>query len=477
MGNYRGFLRLVGDGFPDEKTRIYDTLIRHCIAPDAEISTDAASGISRSPLGGFVKHISSIVLGLAVAFSSVPAAHAGDNDPPTAADLDKAKKAFVEGKKLHEAGKLELAIEKFKESHKLSKNPLLLYNIALVMEQAQMEDLALMYYRRFLKEAPADAAQRPTVEASVKTLEAKLMGGTQPTPPGPGPGEVKPNPVKDPTKNISIKPPGTYKEDSFQHQVVDTAPPGKPLDVTAFVPEDSGFVVTLYYRTAGEGKWTQKVMKWRYKELVSRIPAPKMIGSAVQYYIDVKDSTGASVARSGKSTSPHQVLLEAGAQPRFYPDMTEDGDPKATTQKMSSSRTTMTTRSRRARRSRTTSWSRVRRGRRVRRATASSMPARRSSRGEVRHHDRLWLAESRSACCRTCRRSSTPARSRTTRSSAAHRRAASSRRPTIATPPMSSRRASAGSRSSGSASARASPSAPSPDTSGTRTRRRRSAAK
>ena len=30
--------------------------------------------------------------------------------------------------------------------------------------------------------------------------------------------------------------------------MIDAAPPGKPLDVTAFVPEDSGWTVTLYYR-------------------------------------------------------------------------------------------------------------------------------------------------------------------------------------------------------------------------------------
>src|SRR5690606_8543872 len=131
----------------------------------------------------------------------------------------------------------------------------------------------------------------------VKALEKKLGlgggGGTVPTPSDPMP-DTKPNPD-------SFKPPGTYKEDAFQQQVVDTAPPGHPLDVTAFVSEDSRFVVTLHYRTAGEGRWTQRVMKWRYKELVARIPAPKMIGNAVQYYIDVKDATGASVARSGKS--------------------------------------------------------------------------------------------------------------------------------------------------------------------------------
>jgi hypothetical protein len=254
--------------------------------------------------------------------------------PPTAAQLEQAKKAFAEGKKLHDAGKLPESIEKFKESYRLSQNPLLLYNIGLTMEEAGMEDLALFYYRKFLTDAPQDAAQRPTVSERVKVLEKKFNpngGTTEPVKPPDGgtkppDGTVKPPDGGGKPQPVAIKPPGTYTEKDFQHVAVDVAPPGKPLDVTAFVPEDSGFVVTLYFRTAGEGKFTTKTMKWRYKELVGRIPAPKMIGSAVQYYIEVKDSAGAVVARNAKSTSPNQVLLEAGASPRFYPDVTDDNE-------------------------------------------------------------------------------------------------------------------------------------------------------
>ena len=53
---------------------------------------------------------------------------------------------------------------------------------------------------------------------------------------------------------------------------IEAAPPGKPLDVTAFVPEDSGWTVTLYFRGSGDAKFIAKPMKWRYKELVARIP-------------------------------------------------------------------------------------------------------------------------------------------------------------------------------------------------------------
>jgi tetratricopeptide (TPR) repeat protein len=249
-----------------------------------------------------------------------PAPALADDPPPTPEQIEAAKKAFGEGKKLHEQGKYAEAIEKFKESYRLSKNPLLLYNIGFTMDEAKEADMALFYYRKFLKEAPPEAEQRASVTERVKALEA--MFNPNPTPPE----QVTPARPEGPKQPVVIKPPGTYSATDFEHQAIDTAPPAKPLDVTAFVPEDSGFVVTLYFRTAGEGKFTNKVMKWRYKELVGRIPAPKMIGNAVHYYIEVKDTAGAVVTRSGKSTSPNLINLEAGATPRFYPDLTDDGE-------------------------------------------------------------------------------------------------------------------------------------------------------
>ncbi|HLL23283.1 MAG TPA: hypothetical protein VK427_14195 [Kofleriaceae bacterium] len=266
-----------------------------------------------------------LLVALAAAVA-VPAVALADDPAPTPAQIEKAKKAFQEGKKLHEQKKLPEAIEKFKESYNLSKNPLLLYNIGLTMEEAGMEDLALFYYRKFLADAPADAQPRETVTERVKVLEKKFSpnAGADTKSADTKPAETGPK------KPLQIKPPGTYSATDFQHEVVENAPPGKPLDITWFVPEDSGFTVTLFYRTAGEGKFVSKEMRWRYKELVARVPAPKMIGDSVQYYIEVKDATGAVVTRSGKSTSPNLVTLEAGAPQRFYPDFTEEGEAKTT---------------------------------------------------------------------------------------------------------------------------------------------------
>lgn len=265
-----------------------------------------------------------LILALAFALVAVAPSPARAQQP-TPAQIEKAKKAFGEGRKLFDMGDFVEAAAKFKESYNLSKNPVLLYNIGFANEKAGQDDVALYYYRKFLADAPPDATQRPEVTDRVKELEKKFQGGG--TTPGPTtPEPVKPEPAKpEPAKPVKIKPAGTYSATDFQHQVVDVAPPKKALDVTAFVPEDSGFEVTLYFRTAGEGKFTAKPMKWRYKELVARIPPEKMIGDSVQYYIEVKDTTGAVVTRAAKSTSPNLVTLEPGAPERYYPDFSDDG--------------------------------------------------------------------------------------------------------------------------------------------------------
>lgn len=277
----------------------------------------------------------------AVAIAIVVIAPVAYAQAPTPAQIEKAKKAFGEGKKAFDAGDFPEAIQKFKESYNLSKNPKLLYNVAIANESAGQDDIALFYYRKFLTDAAPDDAQRADAETRKMALELKFGGGgtTAPTPPAGGnvttppaggnttgtePTPPTPAPVK--KQPLVCKPPGTYQADAFKHQVVDIAPPKKTLDITAAVPEDACFVVTLYFRTSGESKFTAKEMKARYNDLVGRIPPAKMIGDSIQYYIEVKDSAGTVVTRSAKSTSPNLVELQAGAPERYFPDFSEEGE-------------------------------------------------------------------------------------------------------------------------------------------------------
>jgi tetratricopeptide (TPR) repeat protein len=274
-----------------------------------------------------------ILFCIALAFVAIaPAQTAWADDPaPSKEQLEAAKKAFGEGKSLYDEGKFAEAVEKFKESYRLSRNPLLLYNIGHTLDQAGQKDKALFYYRKFLADAPQNAPQRKDVSKRVdviekENLEADLNGTsttTTTTAPTTAVTTAKP---EEPKKDVKIKPAGTYTEKDFEHQLVEVAPPGKPLDVTAFVPEDSGFTVTLYYRGSGDAKFVAKQMKPRYKELVARIPGAKIGGTSIQYYIEAKDQAGNVVAKSGKSTSPNLINVEAGATPRFYPDLTDDGE-------------------------------------------------------------------------------------------------------------------------------------------------------
>ncbi|MEO6771981.1 MAG: hypothetical protein ABI467_03050 [Kofleriaceae bacterium] len=255
------------------------------------------------------------------------AAQVWADDAPTAEQLDAAKKAYGEGKQLHDQGKLSEAIEKFKESYRLSRNAVLLYNIGLTLDENKQSDNALFYYRKFLSDAPPDAAQRKAATDRVKQLETeKLEADLNGKPADTQADTTKPAVTTKP--EAKIKPAGTYQPTEFQHQVVEDAPPGKALDISAFVPEDSGWTVTLYYRGAGDAVFVAKPMSWHYHQLIARVPASKVTGSSIQYYVEVKDQAGTVVTRSGKSTSPNLINLDASAHQHYFPDFTDDTEGK-----------------------------------------------------------------------------------------------------------------------------------------------------
>ncbi|MBP8812069.1 MAG: hypothetical protein KBI14_36040, partial [Kofleriaceae bacterium] len=278
--------------------------------------------------------ITALALGFGVALPHVTQAphlaHAQPGDkpaepaPPTPEQLEAAKAAFLEGKTLFDAKKFDVAVEKFKESYRLSRNPLLLYNVAFTFDQLGQKDMAHFYYSKFLADAPADAAQRPEATARLKVLDKELQRDTPPdggeVKPPDGGGEVKPPDGGTGGKPRVKKPPSAYTAEDFQHQIVEEAPPGRPLDLTAFVPEDAGWQVTMFYRGGGDAKFTSVGMKPRYSELVGRIPAKVMAGSSVQYYIEVRTPTGEMVSRVGRPASPNIVYLDPKAKPRYYPD-------------------------------------------------------------------------------------------------------------------------------------------------------------
>jgi tetratricopeptide (TPR) repeat protein len=254
--------------------------------------------------------LAAALLALLGAVATAPPAHA-----QTAAQIEQAKKAFAEGKALFDKGRYEQAVEKFKDSYRLSRNPLLLYNIALTFERLDAKDMALFYYRKFLTDAPADAAQRDEAQRSVAALEKHFAPTVERTP--------EPEPVAAVEEPRPRRPAAACTIEEIQHQVVEDAPPGRPLDLTAFVPDTCGWQVTLFWRGAGADTFTAAPMRPRYHELVARIPAAAMRGNAIQYYVEIKNADGESLHRIGRSTSPNVVYLDDTARPRFYPDLEE----------------------------------------------------------------------------------------------------------------------------------------------------------
>ncbi|MBL4636787.1 MAG: hypothetical protein JKY56_23250 [Kofleriaceae bacterium] len=220
-----------------------------------------------------------------------PAAPTG----PSEEDMVKAKDHFMKGRELFDAKDFESAVDEFKESYKLSKNSVLLYNIAFTHDEIGDKQMATFYYEKFLRDTKKGVANRDVAKKRLRVLKKESAGtDTEPA--------------------VTVT--------AFKHSVVDESPPNTPLDIVATVPEGVPWRVIVNYRPAGEPKFIAVEMRYRFKELVARTPAKQTRGKNVQYYIEVRDGSGKVLERSGQPTSPHIVYMELGAKPRYYADST-----------------------------------------------------------------------------------------------------------------------------------------------------------
>jgi hypothetical protein len=233
---------------------------------------------------------------------------------PIPEQLELARQAYANGAEAFAARDFKTAVDNFKESYRLSRNPLLLYNIGVTLEELGDKKLALFYYRKFLTDSPRDVKNRAEAAQAAAALVAELEGKRPPN--GGDTGGDSGD-----TANTGDK---SAAPTEFQHTAVGEAPPGKPLDITAFAPQNVGWKVYLYYRTKDEPDFTKVEMKQRYQEMVARIPAAKVNGSSIQYYVEARDLGDEITARSGKATSPHIVMIDAEAKARYYPDLEDE---------------------------------------------------------------------------------------------------------------------------------------------------------
>lgn len=248
-----------------------------------------------------------------VAQTPSPAPAAG----PSNDALTQAKAHFAQGKALFDKGDKAAAVEEFKEAYKLSRNPLLLYNIGVTYDDLKDARLALYYFEKFLADAPNDdrtKANRATAETRVKALTAevaKLDAQSAVTPTDGASSQPASQPTGGSAKGVT----------AFTHTPLDSVPPGKPVDVTVRVPDDAKWTVTLFYRPAGQESFKTAKLKVRYTEMVARIPEGDVRGANFQYYLVAQDEAGRDVGGSGKAGSPNIVYIEAGAKPHFYQDL------------------------------------------------------------------------------------------------------------------------------------------------------------
>jgi len=272
---------------------------------------------------------------LVAALALGPSASAQTAPDPQA--IEEAKQHFAKGKELFEAGDKKGAVEEFKQAYKLSRNPLLLYNIGFVYDDIRDRALAVHFYEKFLTDAPDNEKTRDNRALSaerVKALKKEIAdedarANANPDPdPNPDGGNGNPNPDggnTNPDPDDGRKPPPKPRVTEFAHSVVEDAPPGKPLDIIAVIPDEASWKLTLFYRAAGEDDFKTAKMRPRYTEIVGRIPPEAVKGNSVQYYIEVKDKGGKLVASSGRASSPNVVFLDAGAKPHYYEDLSEGG--------------------------------------------------------------------------------------------------------------------------------------------------------
>jgi tetratricopeptide (TPR) repeat protein len=249
------------------------------------------------------------------------AAEAAMEEPkhePTADELQSARKHYERGKELFEAEDFDAAMGEFKEAYRLSRNPLLLYNLGFVSDKLGKRDLALFYYERYFWSPAPDPSIRDFINDRIRALKqsspdsdalADAEMWNAPERAGEGKG-------------------GMESADRFLHEVIDTAPPGQPIDVSAFVPPWRNWRVKLFYRPSGQGskttRWKSVELRKRYNDVVGRIAEADTKTDAVQYYLEISDRSGTVVERSGSATSPNLIFIEKGAASRFFPDFREE---------------------------------------------------------------------------------------------------------------------------------------------------------
>ena len=120
-------------------------------------------------------------------------------NPPSEADIGRAKELFENGQILYDEGRYEAAVTAWQASYRLSGYPDLLFNISGAQERLGAFQAALDTLNQYRVYAPAD--ERETIERRMRTLEERIA--KQPAAPI---AVAEPAPVVAPEKRAPIGP-------------------------------------------------------------------------------------------------------------------------------------------------------------------------------------------------------------------------------------------------------------------------------
>jgi len=147
-------------------------------------------------------------------------ARAEDPAPAPAPDpIAEAKRLYQEGNTHYALGEYAAAADKFKEAFRLSKKPLLLYNVGQAYRLGNEPTKALTFYKSYLNAAP-DAANRAEVERYIGELTA-LIASQEAASSKPPTSTVPPDGDK-----VKIPPPDRVPEPSPSPAAVPEEPRG-----------------------------------------------------------------------------------------------------------------------------------------------------------------------------------------------------------------------------------------------------------
>lgn len=208
--------------------------------------------------------------------------------------FQQARQYYQQGLAAYQQGRYDDAIRALRRAQLLRPSPLLLLNLGRTYRAAGQADQALPYFEKYLKEAPEGDKERKTAEKAVVELKAEQAAQKSK-------GEVGPKLL-------------------FVHHPVDALPANEPPRIWAYLVAPKGSVAKVHYRKAGQSAFEAAPMKPQDGEespaLMAELPAA--IGKArhLQYYVEVRDSSGALLRSSGSAGSPHLVVLDALARAR-----------------------------------------------------------------------------------------------------------------------------------------------------------------